>query len=130
MKKISDDIKYKIGNKVWLYYPSNDIKRRGIITHINDDDVTVKFKYWNTEIEMTFRDFEITQFTYDDYINDFQMTTVISNIKLNIIESYIRKNKLETINNNFDTNISENDKVLQEFDIKYIEEYIKRINKK
>lgn len=125
---LNTEVQYKVGQRVWIEYPLHE-KRRGTIIKIKNDDITVNFKYWGTEMDQFFRDFQISPFTYDNYVEDFEFAMRVLKYDLVVIESYLRKIKLLKINK-VDSKVdvvTEIDEVLGNFDAKYIEGYVARI---
>ena len=84
---------YNIGELVWVEYLT-PISRKAEIIDICDDDITIRFNYWGCDNTTTVRDFQLTHFSCDDYINDIKKTMNLYNYNLNDIRSYRTFSKL------------------------------------
>jgi len=125
-ESLNNDIKYVIGQKVWIEYLGKS-KRKAIILGISEDIIKIKFSYWGVDIEDYVRDIEVFPLMIDDYINEIKFTMKILGYDLTFVENYLRKIKLLKLNNNSNNNITKEEEVFENFEIKHIEEYVLRI---
>jgi len=122
---LNSDVRYEIGQNVWIEYLGKS-KRKAIILGISEDIIKIKFSYWGVDIEDYVRDIEVFPLMIDDYINEIKFTMKILGYDLTFVENYLRKIKLLKLNNN-SNNITKEEEVFENFEIKHIEEYVLRI---
>ena len=123
---LNSDVRYEIGQNVWIEYLGKS-KRKAIILGISEDIIKIKFSYWGVDIEDYVRDIEVFPLMIDDYINEIKFTMKILGYDLTFVENYLRKIKLLKLNNNSNNNITKEEEVFENFEIKHIEEYVLRI---
>ena len=123
---LNSDVRYEIGQNVWIEYLGKS-KRKAIILGISEDIIKIKFSYWGVDIEDYVSDIEVFPLMIDDYINEIKFTMKILGYDLTFVENYLRKIKLLKLNNNSNNNITKEEEVFENFEIKHIEEYVLRI---